>query len=338
LPLGWNPPISRSASRSESWPRPPLLAAPAASFRFLRLCLHPFPLPSFLPSLRTSSSFHSSGRPGVDRPSSLHLRIIGGCTTSPPHHWRLHHFTSASLEAAPLHLRIMGGCITSPPHHGRLHHFTSASLEAAPLHLRIMGGCITSPPHHGRLHHFTSASLEAASSAPQSIIWGIIFRLLRRSDLSKLRQSVLIGERAYQSNHSISHEWAYQSDHSTSLLQHADRVLAAPIGPPLFPAAGPAGAAATLLAPSAPSSVNGRSPAPPTRRALEASSVHLRILGCLVRPPPHHWRLPRSTPASLWLRHPPCDRSLGPRPLLAPSARPDRLHQSVLVIGRNVSG
>jgi len=268
LPLGWNPPISRSASRSESWPRPPLLAAPAASFRFLRLCLHPFPLPSFLPSLRTSSSFHSSGRPGVDRPSSLHLRIIGGCTTSPPHHWRLHHFTSASLEAAPLHLRIMGGCITSPP-------------------------------HHGRLHHFTSASLEAASSAPQSIIWGIIFRLLRRSDLSKLRQSVLIGERAYQSNHSISHEWAYQSNHSTSLLQHADCVLAALIAPPLFPAAGPAGAAATVLAPSAPSSVNFRSPAPPTRRALEASSVHLRILGCLVRPPPHHWRLPRSTPESL---------------------------------------
>jgi len=228
--------------------------------------------------------------------------------------------------------------VTSPPHHWRLHHFTSASLEATSLHLRIIGGCTTSPPHHGRLHHFTSASLEAASSAPQSIIWGIIFRLLRRSDLSKLRQSVLIGERAYQSNHSISHEWAYQSDHSTSLLQHADRVLAAPIGPPLFPAAGPAGAAATLLAPSAPSSVNGRSPAPPTRRALEASSVHLRILGCLVRPPPHHWRLPRSTPASLWLRHPPCDRSLGPRPLLAPSARPDRLHQSVLVIGRNVSG
>jgi len=159
-----------------------------------------------------------------------------------------------------------------------LNHFTSASLEAASLHLRIIGGCIIRPA----INHL-----------------GIIFRLLRRSDLSKLRQSALIGERAYQSNHSISHEWAYQSDHSTSLLQHADRVLAAPIGPPLFPAAGPAGAAATLLAPSAPSSVNGRSPAPPTRRALEASSVHLRILGCLVRPPPHHWRLPRSTPESL---------------------------------------
>jgi len=87
------------------------------------------------------------------QPSSLHLRTIGGCITSPPHHWRLHHFTSSSLEAASLHLRTIGGCITSPPHHWRLHHFTSASLEAASLHLRIFGGCI---------NHFTSASLEAA--------------------------------------------------------------------------------------------------------------------------------------------------------------------------------
>jgi len=56
------------------------------------------------------------------QPSSLHLRTIGGCITSPPHHWKLHHFTSSSLEAASLHLRTIGGCITSPPHHWRLHH------------------------------------------------------------------------------------------------------------------------------------------------------------------------------------------------------------------------
>jgi len=111
----------------------------------------------FLPSLRTSSSFHSSGRPGVDRPSSLHLRIIGGCTTSPPHHWRLHHFTSASWEAASLHLRIIGGCTTSPPHHGRLHHFTSASWEASSLHLRIIGGCIIRPAINHLGHHLPLA-------------------------------------------------------------------------------------------------------------------------------------------------------------------------------------
>jgi len=151
LPLGWNPPISRSASRSEYGPRPPLLASPAVSFRFLRLCLHPFLPSSFLPSFP----------PFVLLPPFIHpaaLVWIG-----------LRHFTSASLEAAPLHLRIIGGYITSPPHHWRLHHFTSASWEAASLHLRIMGGFITSPPHHWRLHHPPRNQSFGASSSACSV-------------------------------------------------------------------------------------------------------------------------------------------------------------------------
>jgi len=102
--------------------------------RFSHRILSPspsLPRPFLLPSLLPSSSFHTSSRPVVARHHftsainhlRLHLRL--------PMWPSLHHFTSAPLGVESLHLRIIGGCITSPPHHWRLHHFTSASLEAA---------------------------------------------------------------------------------------------------------------------------------------------------------------------------------------------------------------